>query len=170
MTFLRAYFVAATCALMLGAPVSAENLAAPTGEVILTVSGDVASTNQGETAAFDLDMLEGFEVTEFSTETPWTEGVQTFEGVSLKALMDALGVTEGTIKATAINDYAVDIPVADAVVDGPIIAFRRNGEPMSVRDKGPLWVVYPYDLNDAYQTEVVYSRSIWQLDRLDINP
>ena len=77
-------------------------------------------------------------------------------------------MTEGTLKATAINDYAVEIPVEDAVEGGPIIAFMRNGAPMSVRDKGPLWIVYPYDSDPAYQTEVIYSRSIWQLDRIEV--
>jgi hypothetical protein len=38
---------------------------------------------------------------------------------------------------------------------------------MSVRDKGPLWVIYPYD-SDDYRSEVIYSRSIWQLDRLEV--
>ena len=75
---------------------------------------------------------------------------------------------DGTITATAINDYAVEIPMSDAVEGGPIIAYHTNGEEMSRRDKGPLWVVYPYDSDIAYQTELVYSRSIWQLDRISV--
>ncbi|MGB1266126.1 MAG: oxidoreductase, partial [Nereida ignava] len=50
--------------------------------------------------------------------------------------------------------------------DGPIIAYKQNGSEMSRRRKGPLWIVYPYDDKKSYQTETVYSRSIWQLDRL----
>jgi hypothetical protein len=49
-----------------------------------------------------------------------------------------------------------------------MIAFRMNGAPMSVRDKGPLWIVYPYDSDPRFQTEIIYSRSIWQLDRLEV--
>ena len=58
--------------------------------------------------------------------------------------------------------------MSDAVEGGPIIAYYTNGEEMSRRDKGPLWVVYPYDSDIAYQTELVYSRSIWQLDRISV--
>ena len=47
---------------------------------------------------------------------------------------------------------------------GPIIAYERNGKEMSVRSKGPLWIVYPYDSNPSYKTEAIYSRSIWQLE------
>ena len=131
-------------------------------DIVLTV------THGGETTELDMPALKSMEAREFETTTIWTEGPQTFTGVPLAALLEELGVTEGTIKATAINDYAVEIPVEDAVEGGPIIAYRLNGDPMSVRDKGPLWVVYPYDSDTAYQTEVIYSRSIWQLDRIDV--
>ncbi|MDP5360810.1 MAG: oxidoreductase, partial [Paracoccaceae bacterium] len=34
--------------------------------------------------------------------------------------------------------------------------------------KGPLWVVYPYDMSADYRSEVIYYRSIWQLDRIEV--
>ncbi|MEC8574513.1 MAG: oxidoreductase, partial [Pseudomonadota bacterium] len=39
---------------------------------------------------------------------------------------------------------------------------------MSLRDKGPLWIVYPFDSDPAYQTEAIYSRSIWQLEEITV--
>ena len=156
MTFLMKVFAVSALA-VLPSGVLAQN-------VVLTV------THGGEATEFDMPALEAMEADEFETTTIWTEGPQTFKGVPLAALLDNLGVTEGTVKATAINDYAVEIPVEDAIEGGPIIAYRLNGDLMSVRDKGPLWVVYPYDSDDAYQTEVIYSRSIWQLDRIEILP
>ena len=144
----------------------AEELTVPSGEILLTVSGAVPVTNEGEAARFDMDMLRSLGETSFTTATPWTDGQQTFSGVPLKALVDLLEIPGGTLSATAINDYAVDIPVSDAVENGPIIAYLRNGEEMSVRDKGPLWIVYPYDSKEEYRAEVIYSRSIWQLDRI----
>jgi hypothetical protein len=79
-----------------------------------------------------------------------------------------MGVNDGRLLATAINDYTVEIPLSDAVEGGPIIAYLMDGEEMSIRDKGPLWVIYPYDSDADFRSEVVYSRSIWQLDRLEI--
>jgi hypothetical protein len=138
----------------------------PSGEVVLNVSGKIAVTNGDGVARLDLGMLKAMGETSFKTTTLWTEGEHTFTGVSLAALMKRLGVSGGTIKATAINDYAVDIPVSDAVDNGPIVAYSMDGADMSIRDKGPLWIVYPYDSREEYQTEVIYSRSIWQLDRI----
>jgi hypothetical protein len=82
----------------------------------------------------------------------------------------AIGVTSGMLKMYAINDYVVEVPVSDAVEGGPILAYAQNGERMSVRDKGPLWLLYPYDANPDYRTEVVYSRSIWQLVKIEVVP
>lgn len=141
-------------------------LPAPDGEVLLTVSGDIAATNGDGVARFDRAMLKALPAVTIRTSTIWTEGVHDFTGVPLVALLDRLGVDTGTLSATAINDYAVDVPVSDAVEDGPIVAYEMDGTPMSVRNKGPLWIVYPYDSNLAYQTEVIYSRSVWQMDRI----
>jgi len=104
------------------------------------------------------------------TTTIWTEGMQTFEGVALVDLLAAIEAEGANLRAIALNDYAVDIPVSDAVEGGPIVAFLRNGETMSLRDKGPLWVIYPFDSSPEYQTEQIYSRSIWQLDRIEVQP
>lgn len=164
---LRSIFYATALAALVSAPVFAQDLAAPTGDVLLTVSGLVENTNIDGTAQFDLEMLEALDGEEIETSTIWTEGTHTFKGVSLYVLVDALGITGENLRATAINDYAVDIPISDAVENGPIIAYRMDGETMSVRDKGPLWIIYPYDDDADYRSEVIYSRSIWQLDRVE---
>ena len=69
-------------------------------------------------------------------------------------------MTTGSKLLTEMTDRSRE--VFRRVVEG----YLRNGEPMSVRDKGPLWVVYNFDSNPEFQTEVMYSRSIWQLDRI----
>lgn len=160
-TLLRALFVA----VCLAPPAMAE-LAAPTGPVLLTVSGAISVENQPDAALFDLVTLESMTPRRFTTTTIWTEGEQSFTGVSLKDLLAAVGASGSHARAMAINDYAIDIPLSDLADDAPIIAYRNNGALMSVRDKGPLWIVYPYSSDAAYQTEQTYSRSIWQLDRI----
>ena len=137
-------------------------------DVILTVSGDVTAPEQSNAWEFDLSALQALPATSIETTTIWTEGVQSFQGVSLAALMEHVGAAQGTIQAVALNDYAVKIPTTDAVDDGPIVAYSLNGDEMSVRDRGPLWIIYPFDANETYKSEEYYSRSIWQLDRIEV--
>ena len=153
---------------VLAGSAKAEALATPDGATVLTVTGAITQTNDAGSANFDLEMLAAMGVTTIETTTIWTDGVQTFEGVALDQLLQALGATEGTLIATAINDYSVEIPIAEVGQGNPIVAFRQNGAEMSVRDKGPLWIVYDYDSDPAYRTETIYARSIWQLDRLEV--
>lgn len=133
-------------------------------QVILTVSG------LGDSIEYTLSDLTAMESSTFETSTIWSEGVLKFTGVALHTLLDELGVSDGRLMARAINDYAVEIPVSDGVEGGPILAYMLNDETMSVRNKGPLWLVYPFDTNPEYRSEVIYSRSIWQLDRIEVLP
>lgn len=137
-------------------------------DVVLTVElvGPDGAVNSSQ--SYTMDDLRALQLASFETETIWTEGVQSFTGVTLASFVQDLGLKGGEIEAIAINEYSVKIPVSDAVNGGPIIAFERNNAPMSIRNKGPLWVVYPYDSDPAFQTEAVYSRSIWQLEKLII--
>lgn len=162
--------VAATLALCVALSLCGPAVAldAAEGDVLLTVTGAISVHNAGDAAMFDRAMLEDFEAVEIETTTIWTDGLQTFVGVELDDLLVAVGAEGATLRAIAHNDYAVDIPVSDAVNGGPIIAFLRNGEAMSLREKGPLWVIYPFDSAPQYQTELIYSRSIWQLDRIEV--
>ncbi len=148
-------------------PAFAEITERPKGTVILTVTGNVEKTNFEGGIQLDLEMLQALGTTRFETSTIWTEGPQIFEGVSLATLVKELGITGSVLEATAINDYFTEVPISDAVEGGPIIAFRQNGEVLSVRDKGPLWIVYPYDSDADYRSKVIFARSVWQLDRIE---
>jgi hypothetical protein len=39
---------------------------------------------------------------------------------------------------------------------------------MPLRDKGPLWIVFPFDSATEFQRESIYARSIWQLNRIAV--
>jgi len=145
-------------------------LTVPQGTPILTVSGQIDPSIGSEVAVFDLEGLQKLGVSTYETTTIWTTGTQTFEGVTLSSLLAAVGAKGSAIRATALNDYAIEIPMKEALDSSALLAFRMNGASLSTRDKGPIWVVYPYDSSKDFQTEVVYSRSIWQLDRIEVLP
>lgn len=166
----RAFFAALVAASFgqSGPAAGAAGLDANSCDALLTVTGAVSQTNTGDAAVFDRDMLTSLEPVTFDTETIWTDGMQSFTGVPLKRVLDHVGATGDTIRAFALNHYSVDIPVAELGEDAPIIAYLRNGEAMRIRDKGPLWIVYPYDQNPEYRSETVYQRSIWQLETIEV--
>jgi hypothetical protein len=130
-------------------------------EVLLTVEKPGA-----ETVTFTREDLAEMERISFKTSTLWTEGVREFSGVPLKAILDASGITSGVVRAVAVNDYLVEIPVETLDPAAPIVADQIDGKGFSRREKGPLWIIYPFDSSESYKTEENYGRSVWQLVRL----
>ncbi len=155
------------CLGMLTAPMAnADGLSAPAGKPILTISGDISEKNAGDTAQFDRDMLEKLGLVTIETTTPWYQGSMKFEGVPMDKLMADVGAKGQRVVAYALNDYTTEIPMEDFTKHHAILALKRNGEYMPVRDKGPLFVVYPYDSDPELKSQTFYSRSAWQVARL----
>ena len=144
------------------------DIAQPKGEVVLTISGSIAEGNADGAIQFDMEMLQSLPSHSFVTSTIWTDGDQTFEGVELSVIAELVGFDGDTLSASAVNDYSIDIPATDAQPGRALIAYKRNGQPMSLRDKGPLWIVFPFDSSPDFQSETIYSRSIWQLNRIAV--
>ena len=117
---------------------------------------------------FDRALLAELPVVEFTTTTIWTDGPQTFTGVPLAALLEHLGVTPETVRLVAANDYVVDFPVETASEDAPILAYELNGAAMSLRDHGPIWLIYPYDRDAQFRSDIIFSRSVWQLVTIEL--
>ena len=141
-------------------------LAKPTGKVILTISGLIGNTNNGEKAEFDMPMIEALGTISFTTKTPWYKDPVTFTGVPMDKLMEAVGAKGTSLTVTALNDYATDIPIEDFKTHPVILATKRDGNYMPVRDKGPLFIVYNYDSKPELQHQRFYSRSAWQVARM----
>ncbi len=162
----RSIVLAFVC--LLPATVVAGSLPQPSGKVILTVSGNIENTNGNGVAAFDRAMLEGLGVTDLQTSTQWTKARPVFEGVLVSALLQAVGAGGTTARAVALNDYVVDIPLADFRDYPVLLALKMDGKYMRVRDKGPIWVVYPHEQYEELRAEIFQVRWIWQLRHLEI--
>ncbi len=162
--------LATLLALALPAAGTAQPLPVPQGPVILTLHGTLAHANVDGSAQFDLAMLDALEQRETVTETPWHEGVQTFTGPRLSTLLAAAGASGSELRIVAVNDYAATMPWQDTQDHEVILASRRNGETMSVRETGPLFVIYPFDEDPSLRDEVFFSRSVWQVHMIEVGP
>ena len=156
---------------MLGLPrlAVAAPLPKPTGEVVLTIKGNISNTNADGAAAFDMAMLETLAGRKAVVETPWTKGKVSFEGPLGKALLDAVGNKGATMRIRALNDYTVEVPVKDFLEHAVILATKRDGAAMSVREHGPIFVMYPFDEEPSLYNEKFFSRCVWQVASITID-
>ncbi len=143
-------------------------LAQSTGKSLLTVTDP-----SGGVIAFDEASLGTLPWHEIMTHTRWTDGPQLFRGPYLKDVLIRSGRTRPEIEGRdlrmrALNEFEVTVPAGDAWAYDPILAREMNGERMRIRDKGPLWLIYPRDDDPALQNPLIDERWIWQLAEIMI--
>ena len=154
--------------LLLAGSAGAWALERPVGPVVLTLSGRVHSTNVGDRADFDMAMLESLPQTSFSTRTPWYAQARKFTGPLLREVLRSAGARGSRLRAVALNDYWIELPADDAERHDVIIARLLDDRPMAVRDKGPLFMIYPFDLQPELRSPLYYNRSAWQLRTIEV--
>lgn len=147
---------------------AAQSLPEPTERPILRIDGAIARTNLNGQAVFDREMLLQLERHELTTHTSVTDGPQHFSGFLMRDLLALVGAEGETATAHALNDYVVDIPLRDFEEFDVLVAMEMNGERLTARDKGPLWIVYPRDDVDELQDIRFDYRWVWHLDSLKI--
>lgn len=140
----------------------------PSGRPILTVSGLISEKNVSNDAQFDAAMLDKLPQQKMTVETPWYKAAQTFEGPLFRDVLKATGIKGKKLYVVALNDYAAEIPLADLEKYDVILARKINGKVINVRDKGPLFIMYPFDKKPELRTKDVYSRCVWQVNRIRV--
>ncbi|WP_138935463.1 molybdopterin-dependent oxidoreductase [Roseovarius arcticus] len=136
-------------------------LALPTvsyAEGLLTVTTDGASES------LSLDDLLAMPQSTVITKNDYVDDTTEFSGPALKDLLVRYDIgPDETLTLRAINDFSVSVPAADAYQYNVILALFSNGEKLTTRDKGPIWVIYPMSDHEELRDDSYNSRIIWQL-------
>jgi hypothetical protein len=164
---LPALLLASLGVLWLPAPLRAAPVCdAPAGRGVLRLE----SAPSGALQVCGLQGLEKLPSREIVTALPSALGMPgeyRWKGVPLRYLVEQLGGGERSrIQLTALNDYAIQIPWADLVRYDPILAYSRDGQPMGIREKGPLILIYPFAGNPQLENQEYLNRTIWQVNAI----
>jgi len=146
----------------------AQALRAPSGAVVLSIGGHIEHANQGERAALDMAMLERLPQHSLTTKTPWFKQARKFTGPLLRDVLSLVGANGTTLRIAALNDYRIDVPSDDTQRFDVVLAHLIDDKPITVREKGPLFMIYPFDSDAALRNPLYYSRSVWQLNSIDV--
>ena len=154
--------------LLLTTPAVTAELPQPEGAVLLSISGKIRHTNRQNQAAFDRAMLQALPQQTTQTLTPWSEGVNRYQGPLGSALIQAVGAEQASMmRITALNDFSAEVPVSDFLNYPVILALQKNDRYLRIRDRGPLFVIYPFDDHPELKTELHYNRSVWQVRSIE---
>ncbi len=100
------------------------------------------------------------------TGNEFVDGVAEFSGPLARDVISLLGGGFDVADFYAVNDYSIPIPVADFENYDVVMALFMNGKRFSLRDKGPIWLIYPMTGNPELQDKIYNDRLIWQLVRV----
>ena len=152
--------------------ISTASITENTNKVILrndTLLSIQALANSGCESAVQLNSTELLALPQqkFVTHHSWSDKAETFSGPLLQDVLNTTCNNSEKIKLTALNDYAIDMDFNEVKKYQPIIALSVNGKRLSVREKGPLWVMLPLDehkITDRSLDGIM----IWQLSDIEI--
>lgn len=154
---------------MVAFSVTAAPLPEPEGAVILSVTGNIQNTQDGKTAHFDLAQLQALQSDTFTLQTRWSDNIHSYHGPLLSAVLNYVGAKGEHLRLTALNDYSIEFDRHYMEKYEPIIAWSEDDKPLSVREKGPLWLILPHHKFPELNGELHTGRMIWQLTKIEID-
>ena len=106
----------------------------------------------------------------FTTRHTWSEQAEEFSGPLLQDVLNLAcpNTKVSRLTLTAINDYSVEMDFNKLQAYKPIVAHSVNGQRLSVRNKGPLWVMLPLDEFNELPPRSLDDMMIWQLSNISI--
>jgi len=142
--------------------------AVPAAAQDLLVVSNATDPAQAEARLSEADLLALPQVT-IRTRTEFTDGVVEFVGPLARDAVAFIKTGTATqVHMVAANDYAIDTPLSDFTKYDVILAMQANGKRLSLRDKGPIWLIYPQDEHAELQDPYYTIRLVWQLTKMEL--
>ncbi|MGF1737216.1 oxidoreductase [Photobacterium satsumensis] len=122
-------------------------------------------TPSGEKLTHELarEQLEQLPQTTLSTDLPWLKQSATFEGVRLLTLLEHFNLSTSKLKLLALNDYSVVISHDYIKQYNPLLAIKKDGQYLKVRDYGPYWVIISLNEHPEAAETKHLANMVWQL-------
>jgi hypothetical protein len=139
---------------------AAAELSPASGQIVLTIAGNIANTNRAafdafrdpfinyherkfdKAAEFDLAMLEGLGMREVEVSYEAWPGPIRLAGPLLGDVLDAIGAEPAGLTALALDGFAVELTKEQLEQETWIVAIKLDGEYMGIGQRGPAWLVF----------------------------
>ena len=140
----------------------------PRGKSILAIDRKLGSKTDDAALRLDIKTIERLGLIRYSVGDPWLKREVAYTGVLLSDLVKLAAPAKGakTMNLVALDDYKVQIALADIERWPIMLATRLDGKRMTVAKGGPTRIVFPYDLVDGIDELKYKDLWIWSIDRI----
>ncbi|MCW8327435.1 oxidoreductase [Photobacterium sp. SDRW27] len=101
-----------------------------------------------------------------TTHLPWFKGQAEFQGVKLKTLLETYQLKSSQITMGALNDYSATVSWNDIDKYDPVVAIKKDGQYLRIRDYGPYWLVFSIDKYPELKQMKYLAKMVWQLETI----
>jgi hypothetical protein len=134
---------------------------------LFTICGKIANTGDVLVTPADFIKITPFEIN--TVVDTLSEGSHRVHGVLGRELLKHYGSTGTTLRVIGLDGYTIDVPVADLMNYDVVLANEIDGKELSVRDKGPAWLIYPVSQHPELDDPIYAARAVWQVTRIEVN-
>ncbi|MEO1490555.1 MAG: molybdopterin-dependent oxidoreductase [Pseudomonadota bacterium] len=147
-------------------------LAAPTGPVALTITGQICWPNTDAGLALDATLLRSVPAEEITTTTDWPKLTtpQHYRGPALMPLLRAAGWRGTDISLHGVDGYSAETTLQALRGSSAIVATEFNGMPLPCTRYAPLWLMFPFDEAPDQMTRWrKRACAVWGLTRIEVH-
>ena len=117
----------------------------------------------------NIDDIDEKYVKSISTNTPWHDDIAKYTGITIQNFLDQYKNGEfSEISISAMNGYAVDADIRTFVNAGAMLVWLMNDAPISVHNKGPIVVIFPWSQNGSLREDIFTSLAVWHVNSIHI--
>lgn len=147
-----------------------DSIPAPTGEVILTVTGKIGIKNDGDALRLDMETLEKFGVVEYPLNDPWLKEKMTYQGVLMSDFLKMIQADSSAeiVHIVALDNYEIDLAVQELNKWPVLLATRANGKYMDVSENGPTRIIFPFDQFSEIDPKIYRDLMIWNIASMEV--
>lgn len=139
-------------------------------DVFLTISGKIAKTTDSANNAYEMSEHEflALPASTVTTSTSWTPKSD-FAGPLLSKVLSNADAKGTKLRLIALDNFSVEVDAGYLEKYGTILAASKNGVRLTIRDFGPIFVMYPRDsFKEELDTPAAASYLVWQLCGIEV--
>ena len=134
---------------------------------VLTISWADGRAAPVKLALKDLEKLERKDYLTLLPPSLSVPGRHDWLGIPLRAVLEAANAKSfTTMRIAALDGYQVNLPATDVARFDPILAYQKDGQYIGILDKGPLFLIYPFESHRELQSMQYINRAIWQVNAI----
>lgn len=139
--------------------------ASATSEKILL---NIHSDSQQVSEQYTLTQLQHLPQHEIRTKIPWTNETHTYRGPYLEEIFTLAKIKGEWLTLYALDHYQVSFNFKKIKMYKPILALQVDSKPLTIRTKGPIWLILPMSDYKELSAAIYNDYMIWHLIKISI--